>query len=189
MVRARVYRKVRRSWAASHEPVCLSCLPDGGVALARSSDGRTDAYAPGRGREAPVPCDVCGLPVQLAPDKRRKVATCSDTCRSRHYSARDDSVTDAQTLVCEGCGETMTGRADRRFCSSACRQRAYRRRRQSVVLDLVRYGIAQEDAGHVDVFSRLDAEQFEAVLARARQDDDLSAGHVADLAREVLSQP
>lgn len=34
----------------------------------------------------------------------------------------------AATRSCEGCGEAMTGRADRRYCSSACRQRAYRRR-------------------------------------------------------------
>jgi hypothetical protein len=32
---------------------------------------------------------------------------------------------------CDGCGETMTGRTDRRFCSSACRQRAYRSRNAS----------------------------------------------------------
>lgn len=39
----------------------------------------------------------------------------------------DADVTEA-TGSCEGCGEAMTGRADRRYCSSACRQRAYRRR-------------------------------------------------------------
>jgi hypothetical protein len=30
--------------------------------------------------------------------------------------------------TCPGCGQPMGGRADRRWCSSACRQRAYRRR-------------------------------------------------------------
>lgn len=32
------------------------------------------------------------------------------------------------THTCEGCGRAMAGRADRRYCSSACRQRAYRQR-------------------------------------------------------------
>lgn len=34
----------------------------------------------------------------------------------------------AVTHDCDGCGQGMTGRSDRRYCSSACRQRAYRRR-------------------------------------------------------------
>lgn len=81
---------------------------------------------------------------------------------------------------CEGCGQGMTGRADRRYCSAACRQRAYRRRAA-----LVRHGIAPEDAEHVDTFSALDAGQFEDVLQQARQDDDLSAEHLARLEQEV----
>jgi len=32
--------------------------------------------------------------------------------------------------ACEGCCEPLTGRADRRFCSNACRQAAYRTRRR-----------------------------------------------------------
>jgi len=32
--------------------------------------------------------------------------------------------------ACEGCCEPLTGRADRRFCSAACRQSAYRARRR-----------------------------------------------------------
>lgn len=35
--------------------------------------------------------------------------------------------------TCEGCGRGMTGRADRRFCSSACRQKAYRNREKTPV--------------------------------------------------------
>lgn len=30
-------------------------------------------------------------------------------------------------MTCNGCGARMTGRADRRFCSGTCRQRAHRR--------------------------------------------------------------
>ncbi len=32
------------------------------------------------------------------------------------------------TATCNGCGKPIEGRADRRWCSSACRQRAYRHR-------------------------------------------------------------
>jgi hypothetical protein len=40
------------------------------------------------------------------------------TCHSRHHNA------------CEACGECMFDqRADARYCSGACRQRAYRERR------------------------------------------------------------
>ncbi len=35
---------------------------------------------------------------------------------------------DAAKHQCEGCGQGMSGRADRRYCSSACRQSAYRSR-------------------------------------------------------------
>lgn len=34
-----------------------------------------------------------------------------------------------QSVPCEGCGQPVIGRTDRRFCSPACRQRAYRQRR------------------------------------------------------------
>lgn len=43
----------------------------------------------------------------------------------------DDTEATAVTPTCSGCGQGMAGRADRRFCSSACRQRAYRRRTRS----------------------------------------------------------
>jgi ribosome-binding protein aMBF1 (putative translation factor) len=78
----------------------------------------------------------------------------------------------------------MTGRADRRYCSSACRQRAYRQREA-----LARRGIAREDASAVLTASRLTNDQFEDVLRQARTDDDLSADHLAQLAEEVLNQP
>lgn len=172
---------------ATWEPVCMDCIP-------RDETGRPLAYAEGRDTRRsifvdaraldgdPQPCASCGLPIRVAPDKRRKIVTCSDACRSRYYSARADRVTPT-AHVCSGCGETMTGRADRRFCSSACRQRAYRRRQQ-----LVAHGISPQDAADVDAFGALDADQLDRVLAQARQDGDLSARHVADLAREVSGQ-
>jgi predicted nucleic acid-binding Zn ribbon protein len=35
-----------------------------------------------------------------------------------------------QAPTCVGCGGALLGRADQRFCSSACRQAAYRQRRR-----------------------------------------------------------
>jgi ParB family chromosome partitioning protein len=41
-----------------------------------------------------------------------------------------ESVTDTRNARCAHCGESfLPGRGDARFCSAACRQRAYRRRR------------------------------------------------------------
>lgn len=183
MVRAHVTVVYGRTREHLREPVCLGCLrPDS--AAAQSPDGRVRAHLVGWGAldADPQPCATCGLPILVAPDKRRQVVTCSDLCRARHYSTRARRVTPT-AHVCSGCGETMTGRADRRFCSSACRQRAYRRRQQ-----LVAHGISPQDAADVDAFGALDADQLDRVLAQARQDGDLSARHVADLAREVSGQ-
>lgn len=179
MVRALVYRRGRRVRSGGHEPVCLSCLPDR-AGMATSPDGKTSAHTFGF-RLSPQPCETCQRPVIVVEDARRKIVTCSDLCRSRQYRR---PVTDDVTRLCEGCGDEMTGRGDRRYCSSACRQRAYRRRARLVAL-----GIPQEDARRVDTFGQLSHDAFEDVLRRARADGDLSAEHVAALAEDVLRQP
>lgn len=177
-----LYRQGRRRWAR-WQPVCLSCL-EGRAGNLSSPDERVQVFANRSGLEVePAPCAHCGLPVHLTPDARRKVPTCSDLCRSRHLGRARTPVEPAVTPTCEGCGDDMTGRADRRYCSSACRQRAYRRRTR-----LVRLGIAAEEVAHIDVFSRLDPDAFEVILERAREDGDLSAEHLAHLARKVLPQ-
>lgn len=71
-----------------------------------------------------VNCVVCGLPVLLPVDMRRKVDVCADLCRSRFYA----KPVELAVTTCGGCGSEMTRRSDLRFCSPACRQRAYRRR-------------------------------------------------------------
>ena len=183
MVRAQVYRRARRGTASSHETVCLDCLPPH-LGATPHADGRPLAFAPSPRAAEAVDCVACGLPVILSVDARRKVDTCSDRCRTAYYTDRARRDSAPVTHRCKGCGEAMTGRADRRYCSSACRQRAYRQRDA-----LVRHGIARENAGAVLTASRLTNEQFEDVLHRARADDDLSADHVAQLAEEVLTQP
>lgn len=91
---------------------------------AESPDGRRRAVWSSQ-PVVQVDCAVCGLPVLLPADKRRKVAACSDLCRSRFYAVPVEPA----VTVCEECGCEMTGRSDLRFCSPACRQRAYRLRR------------------------------------------------------------
>lgn len=100
--------------------ICQTCAS---TYRAESLDGRRRAGFSSQ-RVEQINCVVCGLPVLLPVDKRRKVDACSDLCRSRFYAVP----VEAAVTQCEGCGSGMTGRSDARFCSSACRQRAYRRR-------------------------------------------------------------
>ena len=76
--------------------------------------------------DEPVNCVTCGLPVILPTDKRRRVAACSDRCRSRYYAAM--TRVSVPETPCAECGNPSGGRADRAYCSNACRQKAYRRR-------------------------------------------------------------
>lgn len=100
--------------------ICQTCAS---TYRAESPDGRHRAGFSSQQVEQ-VDCVVCELPVLLPVDKRRKVDACSDLCRSRFYAVR----VEAAVTQCEGCGSNVTGRSDARFCSPACRQRAYRRR-------------------------------------------------------------
>ena len=106
----------------------LVCPEHTAGTYALSADGRHDVYLPGN-LDAATACVVCGVRVRLRPDKRRRVVVCSDTCRSRFYAARRPVT--VSVTHCEGCGAEMTGRSDRRYCSPACRQRAYRHRELS----------------------------------------------------------
>lgn len=80
----------------------------------------------------PTPCAACGQLVVRGADPRLKRVTCSVTCSVSLTSSRNARVAAANTgsgQPCETCGEQITtGRADSRYCGSACRQKAYRRR-------------------------------------------------------------
>lgn len=74
-------------------------------------------------------CRNCALPILLAPSKLRKAAFCSSRCRVAVVRAKQKAVQVPVTHKCDGCGnEVVGGRADRKFCSAACRQKAYRNR-------------------------------------------------------------
>lgn len=81
-------------------------------------------------REEPTPCEGCGRLVALPIDKRRARVTCSPRCLvAVSRSRRTRSVSSLAVAACLVCGETLLNVSPgRRYCSSACKQRAYRRR-------------------------------------------------------------
>jgi hypothetical protein len=76
-----------------------------------------------------VPCAGCDRPVRDL--HYRRIVTCSDRCAARVVclEARARRAENRGTLVCPVCNETFEPtRTDAKFCSGACRQRAYRHR-------------------------------------------------------------
>jgi hypothetical protein len=100
-------------------PVCASCRPDE--------------------FRGPKPCLTCGRSVHNPYDRRRpRLTFCSQNCRHR-FEIRTARETRQQRRDARGphrcarCGEVFEPtRGDARFCSSACRQRAYRQRRAAL---------------------------------------------------------
>lgn len=111
------------------EPICVRCARRGSFVVNEVT--QEPAWKGARARhhypdgEVCV-CVTCGRSVILKPDPRRAVPTCSTVCRSKHYN--QDAVRVPTSHECEGCGDEFEGRTDARYCSSACRQRAYRTR-------------------------------------------------------------
>lgn len=70
-------------------------------------------------------CEHCGRPVQLK--KHRRHVFCSGACARAYYNAQRARVVHA-IQACAQCGKGFEPtRADAKFCSSACRQRAHRK--------------------------------------------------------------
>lgn len=83
----------------------------------------------GRGAEqAPAPCAACGRLIVRGADPLLKRVTCSHSCSTSLTRSRNGNK--GTDRPCPECGDPIvTGRADSRYCSNACRQRAYRKRR------------------------------------------------------------
>lgn len=101
-------------------PMCRSCKPP-----------RTWGY------QSPEPCQCCGRPVAIRVDGiYRKRVACGDDCRAKIEIALQKqkrlSVQHLPAVTCQQCGAEFGGRADARFCSSPCRQKAYRARKASI---------------------------------------------------------
>jgi hypothetical protein len=130
-------RKFGRTWQGTRFLVCDTCYslggprPDGlsrAATLRETPKARWDALV-GHGEQMPpTPCEACGAAVVRNRDPRLKRITCSDACAVSLTRTRNGNQGSGQP--CETCGQTITtGRADSRYCGSACRQKAYRRRK------------------------------------------------------------
>lgn len=130
-------QKHRRQWGQALLLICEPCYARGGpdpeTGLTRSTSLRATARCRwhrlvGRGEQmAPTPCAACGQMVVRASDSLLKRVTCSRACSTSLTRTRNGGKGSGRP--CESCGEPITtGRADSRYCGSACRQKAYRRR-------------------------------------------------------------
>ena len=141
-------RKIRN--AANTASNCASCgrvfEPGAPVWRIRFSTGRCwgggwgttiapqcqDCVWQGRQFHHSKPCGGCGRPVHNEADAvRRRHTFCSERCKARTAAtaARHRRADIRGTRVCEECEESFEpARTDSRFCSVACKQRAYRRR-------------------------------------------------------------
>ena len=93
-------------------------------------------------------CGGCGRPVTYRPSRRgRLYAFCSGRCKDRwYYRVRSRSAVQAKVTACAACGQHFVAtRRDAATCSSACRQRKYRRRRAGTPASrLGRPGVAHD---------------------------------------------
>jgi hypothetical protein len=138
----------RRRLAAHAQATAATCgacghplAPDAPVWLARlsvSRDGRqvpVGACCRGRLSGRPEPCVGCGRAVHYPYSTRaRSYAYCSDRCRWQIANRRRQALRQLgrQDRICATCAQPFTPpRADGRYCSHACRQRAYRQRHVS----------------------------------------------------------
>lgn len=132
-------QKYRRQWWPALLLICEPCYTRGGP------DPETGLTRPGHLREAPrcrwsrlvgrgeqmppAPCAACGQAVVRASDPLLKRVTCSRACSTSLTRTRNGNK--GTDRPCSECGDRIdTGRADSVYCSNACRQRAYRKRRQ-----------------------------------------------------------
>lgn len=78
-------------------------------------------------------CEQCGIHVVLA--RPRKRIFCSEQCSREWYNAHRPKARHAER-VCEECGTIFKPkRTDAQYCSSPCRQAAYRKRGVAVLSD------------------------------------------------------
>ena len=78
----------------------------------------------------PEPCEGCGRPVYTEDDRRvRWRILCSDKCKQQVQVREARELRRLDPIPCELCAEVFEpSRSDARFCSVACKQKAYRRR-------------------------------------------------------------
>ena len=85
-----------------------------------------------------APCDVCNRDVHYPCQRTyRKHLFCSEVCSKRHWAnyQRDKRLREREVTCRKECGECSTSftalRSDAKYCSAACKQKAYRQRGRS----------------------------------------------------------
>jgi hypothetical protein len=132
-------RKHGRRWSGAQLLICGPCYhrgapdPDTGIFPPPATREGKRVYwrqLVGRGELLPpTPCAACGREVVRNGDPLLKRVTCSRACSTSLTRSRNGGKGSGRP--CAECGDPLdTGRADVRYCGSACRQRAYRRRRK-----------------------------------------------------------
>ncbi|MDX1568420.1 MAG: hypothetical protein R3223_11510 [Longimicrobiales bacterium] len=105
-------------------PLCRQCRPSGPEPWQSWSWDR-----------GPKPCQTCGRPVLNQVTRRMRHHTfCSDACEEDYHAARQAAERREardREKECKACADEFTAsRKDAKFCSDACRQKAYRRRKR-----------------------------------------------------------
>lgn len=128
--------KYGRKWYRAQLLICQPCYDRGidpETGLTRGHDTQQTARhqwmnLAGRGEvQPPAPCVACGQLVVRNGDPLLKRVTCSRACSTSLTRSRNGGKGNGRP--CETCGKPITtGRADSRYCGSACRQKAYRQR-------------------------------------------------------------
>ena len=106
--------------------------PPGPVPICSTCFERKRGYLadPWTYRGSPEPCEACGRSVVSNHRLERQYVYCSERCARRIYNLhRSEKRARARPSTCTACSEQMSpSRSDARYCSNACRQRAYRKR-------------------------------------------------------------
>lgn len=116
-------RPYRRSITRSRELICHACATT--RPYPAPPEGIFHVTWPRYDSTTSVLCEGCETMIAVPDNPRRKHIYCSNKCRQailRRQAPRDRS------RECDTCGNTFTGRAGAKYCSPACRQKAYRAR-------------------------------------------------------------
>ena len=112
--------------------VCAECCATKPIVGVADMPGVDFSWLATRPWRPPKPCEKCGWPVIC--DIRRKLSkyvVCSDRCRRAVYGAVARAKLRAlvQPRSCALCGAGLQAkRSHARYCSAACKQKAFRRR-------------------------------------------------------------
>jgi hypothetical protein len=93
--------------------------------------GAFDRDAPRNRLPSARPCETCARPVAFQRRRRARTTFCSHACEREARNAPRRVVHEERVCKRERCANVFTpGRSDQEYCSGACKQRAYRKRKR-----------------------------------------------------------